>query len=61
MKTIKAKEGHYLTQVALEDENQRIFVRELSGMKIADTDWRDASEEEKNQWHAARESEMPIE
>lgn len=47
---ITAKEGMYLTQNVLEDENNRIFVKKISGYNIKAEDWRDATEEEKRQW-----------
>lgn len=46
MKEIKAKEGYYLTQVA-EVGDDRLFITALKGANINESDWREASEEEK--------------
>ena len=45
MKEIKSREGYYLTQSA-EVEN-RIFVTALKGANINESDWREATLEEK--------------
>jgi hypothetical protein len=46
MKEIKAREGYYLTQVA-EVGNDRLFITALKGANINETDWREATEDEK--------------
>ena len=46
MKEIKAREGHYLTQVA-EVGDDRLFITALKGANINEADWREATEEEK--------------
>ena len=46
MKEITAREGYYLTQVA-EVGDDRIFITALKGANINESDWREASEEEK--------------
>lgn len=46
MKEIKAREGYYLTQVAEVGDN-RLFITALKGANINESDWREASEEEK--------------
>jgi len=40
----------YLTQVSVENEENRIFVREITGMSVKEADWRDASAKEKADW-----------
>jgi hypothetical protein len=47
MKEIKAKDGYYLTQSADVADENRIFVTAIKGANINETDWRDATEEEK--------------
>lgn len=54
MKEITAKEGMYLTQVA-EVEN-RVFVTSLKGVNINETDWREATLEEKEAYEKKIES-----
>lgn len=46
MKEIKAREGYYLTQVA-EVGNDRLFITALKGANINESDWREATEDEK--------------
>lgn len=46
MKEIKAKEGYFLTQTNETEEN-RIFITAIKGMSINESDWREASLEEK--------------
>lgn len=48
MKEIKAREGYYLTQ-ANEVEN-RIFVTAIKGMNVNESDWREATKEEKEEY-----------
>ena len=47
MKEIKAREGYYLTQVA-EVAEGRIYVTAIKGMNINESDWREATQEEKD-------------
>ena len=53
MKEIKSREGYYLTQSA-EVEN-RIFVTALKGANINESDWREATLEEKEAYEKANE------
>lgn len=48
MKEIKAREGYYLTQ-ANEVEN-RIFVTAIKGVNVNESDWREATKEEKEEY-----------
>ena len=45
MKEIKAKEGKYLTQSLEVDD--RIFITVIKGVNVDESDWREATEEEK--------------
>lgn len=44
MKEIKAREGYYLTQAR--EVSERIFVTAIKGANIKEEDWREATEEE---------------
>lgn len=48
MKEIKAREGYYLTQV--QEVEDRIFITAIKGMNINESDWREATQEEKDEW-----------
>lgn len=58
MNTRKAKEGAWLTQIELQDENGRSFAKEVSSFGSIDN-WRDATNEEKEQWEAEHPVEEP--
>lgn len=47
MKEIKAREGYYLTQVEEVGEN-RIYITSIKGVNISESDWREATQEEKD-------------
>lgn len=49
MKEIKAREGCYLTQVEEVGEN-RIFLTAIKGVNINESDWREATQEEKDEF-----------
>ena len=49
MKEIKAREGYYLTQVEEVGEN-RIYVTLIKGVNINESDWREASALEKEEF-----------
>ena len=53
MKEIKSREGYYLTQSA--DVADRIFVTAIKGENINESDWREATEEEKEAYEKAQE------
>lgn len=46
MKEIKAREGHYLTQVG-NVGTARIYITAIKGANIHEEDWREATEAEK--------------
>lgn len=48
IKEIKARDGYYLTQSY--ETDARIFVTALKGANINETDWREATEEEKEEY-----------
>ena len=48
MKEIKSREGMYLTQV--KEVEDRIFVKAIKGANLSEDDWREATEEEKNEY-----------
>lgn len=49
MKEIKAREGYYLTQVEEVGEN-RIFITAIKGVNVNESDWREATQEEKDEF-----------
>ena len=49
MKEIKAKQGHFLTQVAEVGEN-RIFVTAFKGANVDESQWREATAQEKEEF-----------
>ena len=49
MKEIKAREGYYLTQSA--EVEDRVFVKAIKGANINEADWREATEEEKQEYN----------
>ena len=53
MKEMKAREGYYLTQA--NEVEDRIFVTAIKGMNINESDWREATEEEKEAYEKAQE------
>ena len=54
MKEIKSREGYYLTQANEVGEN-RIFVTAIKGANVNESDWREATEEEKVAFEKAQE------
>ena len=55
MKEIKAKEGMYLTQN--KEVEDRIFVTMIKGKNVNESDWRDATREEKEEYERRMEEE----
>jgi hypothetical protein len=60
MKEIKAIEGYYLTQVAKVGDD-RIFITAIKGMNVNESDWREATEEEKVAFEKAQEEKLKAE
>jgi hypothetical protein len=54
MKEIKARDGYYLTQ--LNEVEDRIFITAIKGVNVNESDWREATEEEKNAYEEAQEA-----
>lgn len=48
MKEIKAKEGMYLTQAS--EVADRMFITAITGMNVNESDWREATLEEKDEY-----------
>lgn len=53
MKEIKAREGYYLTQA--NEVEDRIFITAIKGVNINESDWREATEEEKEAYEKEKE------
>ena len=50
MKEIKSREGYYLTQSANVAKEERIFITAIKGANINESDWREATLEEKEEF-----------
>ena len=50
MNTIKAKDGKYLTQVSELPIEERIFVKEISGVNATEEYYREATDAEVAEW-----------
>jgi hypothetical protein len=48
MKEIKSREGYYLTQSADVANEDRIYITAIKGENVKESDWREATEEEKD-------------
>ena len=53
MKEITSREGYYLTQANEVDD--RIFVTAIKGENVNESDWREATEEEKEAYEKEKE------
>lgn len=53
MKELKSREGYYLTQV--NEVEDRIFITAIKGMNVHESDWREATQSEKEEWEKAHE------
>ena len=54
MKEIKAKEGHYLTQIGEVGED-RVFITAIKGANVNEADWREATQAEKEEFEKSME------
>lgn len=54
MKEIKAREGYYLTQVEEVGED-RVFITAIKGVNVNESDWREATQEEKDEFEKQKE------
>lgn len=50
MKEIKAREGYYLTQTAEVAIENRIYITAIKGVNVNESDWREATQEEKDEY-----------
>lgn len=55
MKELKANEGYYLTQSADVANKDRIFITAIKGMNVNEADWREATQEEKDEFEKSQE------
>ena len=55
MKELKANEGYYLTQSADVANEYRIFITAIKGENVKESDWREATLEEKEAFENAKE------
>jgi hypothetical protein len=55
MKELKAREGYYLTQSADVANEERTFITAIKGVNVNESDWRDATLEEKEEFEKAQE------
>jgi hypothetical protein len=56
MKELKARDGYYLTQSAEVGED-RVFITAIKGINVKESDWREATQEEKEAWDKEHEEE----
>ena len=55
MKEIKANKGYYLTQSADVANEDRIFITAIKGENVNESDWREATQEEKDEFEKSQE------
>lgn len=55
MKELKAKEGYYLTQSADVANEERIFITAIKGENVNESDWREATQAEKDEFEKSQE------
>lgn len=55
IKELKANNGYYLTQVN-EVGDERVYLTAIKGVNVIESDWREATEEEKVAWEKAQKS-----
>jgi hypothetical protein len=55
MKELKSKEGYYLTQSADVANEERIYITAIKGENVKESDWREATQEEKDEFEKAQE------
>lgn len=56
MKELKSIEGYYLTQTKEVGEN-RIFITAIKGVNVSESDWREATQAEKDEYEEATNNE----
>ena len=55
MKEIKARQSYYLTQSADVANEDRMFITAIKGMNVNESDWREATKEEKDAFEKEQE------
>lgn len=55
MKELKAREGYYLTQSADVANEERTFITAIKGVNVNESDWREATQAEKDEFEKANE------
>lgn len=50
MKELKPREGYYLTQSAEVANEERLYLTAIKGVNINESDWREATSEEKEEF-----------
>ena len=55
MKELKSREGYYLTQSADVANEERIYITAIKGENVNESDWREATEEEKEAYEKEQE------
>ena len=55
MKEIRAKEGYFLTQSADVAKEERTYITAIKGMNVNESDWREATLEEKEEFEKSLE------
>ena len=55
MKELKAREGYYLTQSADVANDERTFITAIKGVNVNESDWREATLAEKEEFEKANE------
>jgi hypothetical protein len=58
MKEIKSREGYYMTQSADVANEDRMYITAIKGVNVNETDWREATQEEKDAFEKAQEEKM---
>lgn len=61
MKELKANEGYYLTQSADVANEERIYITAIKGENVKESDWREATLEEKEAFEKAQEEKLKAE
>ena len=60
MKELKANEGYYLTQSADVANEDRVFITAIKGENVNESDWREATQEEKEEFEKALEESSKV-
>lgn len=58
MKEIKSREGYYLTQASDVADSERTYITAIKGVNVNESDWREATQSEKDEWEKAQEEKL---